>query len=30
MPSPRRKSSSTAVQNPLETYLRDINETPLL
>jgi RNA polymerase primary sigma factor len=30
MPSPRRKSPSTAVQNPLETYLRDINETPLL
>jgi RNA polymerase primary sigma factor len=30
MPSPRRKPSSTAVQNPLETYLRDINETPLL
>jgi RNA polymerase primary sigma factor len=30
MPSPRRKPSSSAVQNPLETYLRDINETPLL
>ena len=30
MPSPRRKSPSAAVQNPLETYLRDINETPLL
>ena len=30
MPSPRRKPSATAVQNPLETYLRDINETALL
>jgi RNA polymerase primary sigma factor len=30
MPSPRRKSTATAVQNPLETYLRDINETSLL
>ena len=30
MPSPRRKPSVTAVQNPLETYLRDINETALL
>ena len=30
MPSPRRKPSPAAVQNPLETYLRDINETPLL
>ena len=30
MPSPRRTSRPTAVQNPLETYLRDINETPLL
>lgn len=30
MPSPRRKSTVTAVQNPLETYLRDINETSLL
>ena len=29
MPSPRRKPSA-AVQNPLETYLRDINETALL
>ena len=29
MPGPRRKPSS-AVQNPLETYLRDINETSLL
>ena len=30
MPSPRRKTSSGAVQNPLETYLRDINDTSLL
>jgi len=32
MPSPSRrtKSSSSAVQNPLETYLRDINATSLL
>jgi RNA polymerase primary sigma factor len=31
MPSPRRKSTATsAVQNPLETYLREINETALL
>jgi RNA polymerase primary sigma factor len=30
MPSPRRKPAPTAVQNPLETYLRDINETSLL
>ena len=30
MPSPNRKSTVTAVQNPLETYLRDINETSLL
>jgi RNA polymerase primary sigma factor len=30
MPSPRRKSTATAVQNPLETYLREINETSLL
>jgi RNA polymerase primary sigma factor len=29
MPGPRRKPS-TAVQNPLETYLRDINDTSLL
>ena len=29
MPVTRRKSSS-AVQSPLETYLREINETPLL
>jgi RNA polymerase primary sigma factor len=29
MPGPRRKPSS-AVQNPLETYLRDINDTSLL
>jgi RNA polymerase primary sigma factor len=30
MPSPRYKPSATAVQNPLETYLRDINATALL
>jgi RNA polymerase primary sigma factor len=30
MPSPRRKPAATAVQNPLETYLREINETSLL
>jgi len=30
MPSPRRKTSNVPVQNPLETYLRDINETALL
>ena len=30
MPSPRRKAPSTGVQNPLETYLRDINDTALL
>jgi len=30
MPAPRRKTSSGAVQNPLETYLRDINDTSLL
>jgi RNA polymerase primary sigma factor len=30
MPSPRRQSTASAVQNPLETYLRDINETSLL
>jgi RNA polymerase primary sigma factor len=30
MPSSRRKPVASAVQNPLETYLRDINETPLL
>ncbi len=30
MPSTRRKTPTTAVQNPLETYLRDINETSLL
>jgi len=30
MPAPRRKPVTTAVQNPLETYLRDINETSLL
>ncbi len=27
---PRRRLSSSAVQNPLETYLREINETALL
>jgi RNA polymerase primary sigma factor len=30
MPSSRRKPTTSAVQNPLETYLRDINETSLL
>lgn len=30
MPTPRRKTSSGAVQNPLETYLREINGTSLL
>jgi RNA polymerase primary sigma factor len=30
MPSTRRKTPTSAVQNPLETYLRDINETSLL
>jgi len=30
MPSRRRNPATTAVQNPLETYLRDINETSLL
>ena len=30
MPSPRRKPVASAVQNPLETYLREINETSLL
>ncbi|MFM9197878.1 MAG: sigma-70 factor domain-containing protein, partial [Planctomycetia bacterium] len=32
MPSPARrtKPSTSAVQNPLETYLRDINATSLL
>jgi RNA polymerase primary sigma factor len=30
MPSSRRKPPSSAVQNPLETYLRDINEISLL
>ena len=30
MPSPRRPKPSSAVQNPLETYLRDINATSLL
>ena len=30
MPSPRRKPPASAVQNPLETYLREINETSLL
>lgn len=30
MSGPRRKPSSGAVQNPLETYLREINDTSLL
>ena len=30
MPTPPRRKKATAVQNPLETYLRDINETSLL
>jgi RNA polymerase primary sigma factor len=30
MSKPRRKSSLSAVQSPLETYLREINETALL
>ena len=30
MPTPPRRKKATAVQNPLETYLRDINETALL
>lgn len=30
MPTPPRRNKSSAVQNPLETYLRDINETALL
>ncbi|MFM7034621.1 MAG: RNA polymerase sigma factor RpoD/SigA [Planctomycetia bacterium] len=30
MPSNHRKAPSSAVQNPLETYLRDINEVSLL
>ena len=30
MPTPRRKTSSGAGQNPLETYLREINDTSLL
>ena len=30
MPASRRKLPTIAVQNPLETYLRDINETSLL
>jgi RNA polymerase primary sigma factor len=30
MPSPRRKPAASAAQNPLETYLREINETSLL
>lgn len=30
MPSSRRKPPSSAVQNPFETYLRDINEISLL
>jgi len=30
MNKPRRRPSTSAVQSPLETYLREINETPLL
>jgi RNA polymerase primary sigma factor len=30
MKKPRRKPSASTVQSPLETYLREINETPLL
>ncbi len=30
MTKPRRRPSISAVQSPLETYLREINETPLL
>ena len=30
MPTSPRRKRPTAVQNPLETYLRDINETALL
>lgn len=30
MERPRRRASSDTVQSPLETYLREINETPLL
>jgi RNA polymerase primary sigma factor len=30
MSKPSRKPSASAVQSPLETYLREINETPLL
>jgi len=30
MSSPQRKQSASAVQSPLETYLREINETQLL
>ena len=30
MPTPSRRKRPSAVQNPLETYLRDINETALL
>jgi RNA polymerase primary sigma factor len=29
-PAPRKKAATTAAQNPLETYLRDINATSLL
>ena len=29
-PRPRHKAASSAAQNPLETYLRDINQTTLL
>ena len=30
MSKPRRKNSASSPQSPLETYLREINETPLL
>ena len=30
MPTPPRRKKATAVQKPLETYPRDINETALL
>jgi RNA polymerase primary sigma factor len=30
MSKPKRKTSASAPQSPLETYLREINETPLL
>ena len=30
MSKSRRRTSTSSVQSPLETYLREINETPLL